>query len=152
MNLYQIDQQILNCIDAETGEIFDIEAFEALNIERNIKIENLLLWLKNLNAEAAALQAEKLAFAKRQTVCENQIERIKNYITDALGGNEFETARVKASFRKSDELIMAEGATIPTEFQKHKIELDKAGIKAAIKGGKSFDGFMLQIKQNLQIK
>lgn len=152
MNLYEIKREILDCIDFETGEIIDYEKLEALSIEKDEKIENVLLWIKNLKAEAAALQAEKLAFAKRQKVCENQIERLEKYITDILCGDEWESAKVKASFRKSDELIMAEGAKIPVAFRKQNIELDKAGIKAAIKSGKKFIGFTIIEKQNLQIK
>ena len=152
MNLYEIKREILDCVDTETGEIIDYEKLEALSIEKDEKIENILLWLKNLYAQAAALKAEKLNFAKRQTVCENQIERLEKFITDILGGNKWESAKVKASFRKSDELIMAEDAKIPVAFRKQKIELDKAGMKAAIKSGKKYKGFSLIEKQNLQIK
>lgn len=152
MNLYEIKREILDCIDLQTGEIIDCEKLEALSIERDEKIENILLWIKNLKAEAAALQAEKLAFAKRQTVCENQIERLEKYIIGALNGDKWESAKVKASFRRSDELIMAEGAKIPVAFRKQKIELDKAGLKAAIKGGKKYKGFSIETKLNLQIK
>lgn len=152
MNLYEIKREILDCIDTETGEIIDYEKLEALSIEKDEKIENILLWLKNLKAQAAALQAEKLNFAQRQKVCENQIERLENYITDVLGGDKWESPKVKASFRRSDELIMAEGAKIPVAFRKQKIELDKAGIKAAIKGGKTYKGFTIETKLNLQIK
>ena len=30
MNLYQINEEIENCIDAETGEILDVEALNSL--------------------------------------------------------------------------------------------------------------------------
>lgn len=152
MNLYQIDQQILECVDTETGEIIDYEKLEALSIEKDEKIENCLLWLKNLKAQAAALQAEKLNFAQRQKVCENQIERLETYMTEVLGGNKWESAKVKASFRKSESLEISEGAKIPEGYKKYKYDVDKTGLKAAIKEGQVFDGIALTIKQNLQIK
>lgn len=152
MNLYEIKREILDCIDFETGEIIDYEKLEALSIEKDEKIENILLWIKNLKAEAAALQAEKLNFAQRQKVCENQIERLEKYITDILGGEKWESAKVKASFRKSEKLKLSEGAVIPEEFKKHKFDVDVTGLKAAIKEGQSFDGITIETQQNLQIK
>lgn len=152
MNLYQIDTQILECIDAETGEIFDYEKFEALNLEKNEKIENVLLWIKNLKAQAAALQAEKLNFAQRQKVCENQIERLEKLMTDYLGGNKWESAKVKASFRKSEALNISEGAVIPEGFITHEPKVDRTGLKNAIKEGQTFDGVTIQTNLNLQIK
>ena len=34
MNLYEIDTEIMNCVDVETGEIFDIDKFEELSLSR----------------------------------------------------------------------------------------------------------------------
>ena len=33
-NLYDINSEILSCIDAETGEIIDVERLQALQMER----------------------------------------------------------------------------------------------------------------------
>ena len=153
MNLYQIDQQILDCIDAETGEIFDAEAFEQLALERDAKIENACLWIKNLNAEIEALKAEKDAFAQRLKAAENKRESLKKYISEYLSGNKFETAKVKVSFRKSESLEISEGAIIPEEYLKYKEpDIDKAGLKKAIKEGQAFDGVSIIENQNIQIK
>ena len=51
MKLYEIDEQILNCIDAETGEIIDADMLNALQMERDAKIEGVALWIKDLKAE-----------------------------------------------------------------------------------------------------
>ena len=59
MNLYEIDAEILGCVDVETGEIFDVDKFEELSLTRDAKIENICLWIKNLKAQAEALKAEK---------------------------------------------------------------------------------------------
>ena len=37
MNLYQINAEIENCIDTETGEILDVEALNNLALERDTK-------------------------------------------------------------------------------------------------------------------
>ena len=58
MTLYEIDQQLLDCIDLETGEIIDAEKLTELTMERDEKIEKVALWIKELKAEAEALKAE----------------------------------------------------------------------------------------------
>ena len=40
MKLYEIDAAILGCIDQETGEVIDPEQLDALQIERETKLEN----------------------------------------------------------------------------------------------------------------
>ena len=57
MNLYQINSEILGCVDAETGEIFDVEKFEELSLERDKVIEKY----KEEHFKAALTQFEKIA-------------------------------------------------------------------------------------------
>ena len=57
-SLYEINEAILSCIDLESGEIIDEAALEALQMQRDEKIENVGLWIKNLVAESSALAAE----------------------------------------------------------------------------------------------
>ena len=78
MNLYQINAEIENCIDTETGEILDVEALNNLALERDTKIENLACWYKNLMADAEALKAEKNAFAEREKAAKNKLSRLKD--------------------------------------------------------------------------
>lgn len=154
MNLYEIDSAILNCVDVETGEIFDADMFDTLKIERDAKIENIALWIKNLKAEAEALKAEKLEFAKRQREAENKMESLKNYLATYLDGNKFESTRCKVTFRKSESLVIEDGAFIPDAFLVYKEpDIDKNEIKRAIKqDGLQLDGVYLDTKQNIQIK
>lgn len=151
MNLYEIDTAILDCIDAETGEIFDVDRFEELELARDSKVENICLWIKNLKAEIEALKAEKDAFAQRQKTAENKMERLKKYITGYLGGLPFESAKVKVSFRKSEALEIMEGASIPDKYWKVKEpEINKAELKDAVKKGLVVSG--VQIIENLKIQ
>jgi hypothetical protein len=39
MTLYEIDSTIMDCVDEETGEIFDEERFAKLQLSREEKIE-----------------------------------------------------------------------------------------------------------------
>ena len=101
MNLYEIDQAILDCIDMETGEIIDTEALEALQMQREKKIENVGLWYKDLKAEAAALGDEIDILRKRKKAAENKMESLKAYLANALQGAKFDKPRVSVSWRKS---------------------------------------------------
>ena len=65
-NLYEIDEQIMQCIDEDTGEILDMEKLNHLQMQQEQKIESLALWYKNLLSDAAALKAEKETFAARE--------------------------------------------------------------------------------------
>lgn len=153
MNLYEIDREILDCVDVETGEVFNEAKFEELSLSRDAKIENICLWIKNLKAEAEALKAEKDSFAQRQKAAENKMESLKKYIAGYLEGTPFESAKVKVSFRKSESLDIAENAVIPEEYLKYKEpDVDKVGLKAAIKKGMHFEGVSVIENQNIQIK
>ena len=153
MNLYEIDAEILGCVDIETGEIFDVDKFEELSLTRDAKIENICLWIKNLKAQAEALKAEKDSFAQRQKAAETKMESLKRYIAGYLEGTAFESAKVKVSFRKSESVEIMEGAVIPDEYLRFKEpEVNKAELKAALKSGVKIEGVSIVENQNLQIK
>ena len=61
MKLYEINEAILACVDPETGEA-DVEKLDELMLIREVKIENLALWVKELRAEAEAIKAEEEIF------------------------------------------------------------------------------------------
>jgi len=153
-SLYQIDQAILECLDAETGEIIDAEKLNALFMEKNQKIENVALWIKNLQADALAYKAEKDAFAARQKAAENKVESLKAYLVSALDGQKFSTAKCAVSFRKSEAVQVDDVNSIPAEWIRTKttIEPDKTAIKAAIKAGQEITGCKLVENTNISIK
>ena len=153
MNLYEIDSAILDCVDVETGEIFDEDKFEELSLTRDAKIENICLWIKNLKAEAEALKAEKDAFAARQKAAENKMNSLKKYISNYLEGTAFESAKVKVSFRASEALDIEEGADIPEEYLKPKEpDIDRVALKKAVKLGLQIAGVQIIQNQNIQIR
>ena len=153
MKLYEIDVEIMNLIDDETGEILDVERFDELSGERDAKVENICLWIKNLKAEAEALKAEKDAFAQRQKVVENKMNSLKEFVSRYLEGTSFKTTKVNVSFRKSESLEISDIYKIPEDFLKYKEpEVDKTALKKAIKEGASIEGATIVDKLNIQIK
>lgn len=153
MKLYEIDNAILECIDMETGEIIDAEKLDALNMERDAKIENVVLWIKDLKAEAEAIKQEKLALADRQRVAENKAESLKKWIAYALDGQKFSTAKCAVSFRNTESVEVTEEG-LENLMNGHddlltykQPEPNKKAIKQAIKDGLSVAG--VQLVQNV---
>lgn len=119
MNIYQIDQEILNLVDPETGEIMDWEAFDALQMEREAKIENVACWYKNLVAEAAAIRQEELNLQKRRKAVEKLAETREAWLAKHLDGQKFETARCSITFRKTTKVELEDEAAVIEWAQLH---------------------------------
>lgn len=158
MNLYEINEAIMNCIDEETGEVVDIEALNNLSMEREIKIENLACWYKNLMADAEALKAEKNAFAEREKSAKNKAESIKRYLSSVLDGEKFATDKCALSFRKSESVeILDPEAFMSDDKSENYLKyseptINKAELKKALKQGETFKGVLLSSNSNIQIK
>lgn len=153
MTLWEIDQGIMACLDAETGEIIDPEMLNALSMEREAKLENVACWIKNLRAEAAAIKAEKDALAKREKAAAKKAEDLENWLVQALGGQAFNTAKCAVVFRKSSRVDVLDKSIIPEAFMKAKTEYspDKNAIAAAIKAGQEVSGCVLTDYLNISI-
>ena len=153
MRLYEIDEAILSCIDTDTGEILDADKLNALQIEREKKLENVALWIKNLISDAEALKAEKQAFADRQKAAENKAESLKKWLTEALSGEKFKTTRVAVSFRKTKSVQVEDIWKLDDSFVKYAEPTpDKAAIKKAIEAGQEVTGATLVENVSCSIK
>ncbi len=153
MNLYEIDQEIMNCVDMETGEIIDPVRLDELQMDRNTKIENIACWIKNLNADAEAFKAEKQSFADRQKAAENKAESLKRYLANYLAGQKFSTPKVAISFRKTSSVNVTDISQLPEEFLKFADPTpDKTAIKNAIKAGTTVTGAEIVEGQSISIK
>ena len=156
MNLYDIEYEITNCVDSETGEIIDEKRLDALQMERREKIENILLWIKNLKSEAGAIREEEKKLADRRQSDEKKAESLTRYVQNVLNGEKFKTSRVVVSYRKSEAVIVDDLQLMQEtcdEYLKYKDpEPDKAKIKAALKDGLPVPGCHLEERQNITIK
>lgn len=159
--LYEINDAYIDAfnraVDPETGEIMDEDAwaeFEQLTLDRDTKIENTALFIKNLRSDAEAYKAEKDSFAKKQKAAENTAENLKKYLQRILNGEKFKSTRVSVSHRKSEVVeISIPVIDLPEEYLRYKDpEPDKTALKEALKAGAVIDGVELIEKQNLLIK
>lgn len=166
MTLYEINAQIQSIldrmyeeVDEETGEVNAelMTELTEMNEARDMKLDNIGAYIKNLDAEAKAIKDEMDALKKRLDSKKNKIERLKAYVADDLmshGDTKKESARVVFSFRKSKAVEITDETLIPKDFLTIKTEVkpDKVEIKHAIDAGKEVPGAELVERQSLQIK
>lgn len=155
MKLYELIAQIDNFefeIDEETGEITNTQDLDKLEIERDTKIENIALWIKNLSADVEAYKREKESFATKEKTAKNKIESLKNYLNFILQGQKFKSDRVNISFRKSENVEVSNNFNDERFLIPQEPKIDKTAIKKALKDGEEIAGAMLIERQNIQIK
>lgn len=156
MTLFEIDKAIADFEFEvnEDGEILNPNALEELEMAREQKIENVGLYIKNLEAEATAVENQEKIFADRKKRIRKKIEGLKGFLGYALDGQKFKTDRVEMSFRKSESVHITDEYLIPDEYKLFTVvkKPDKAVIKKALKDGKEIMGCELLEKQNISIK
>lgn len=163
MTLYEIDKNIealVNTVDPDTGEItVDNDMLDALLMERDAKIENIACYIKNLAAEAKAIKEEEMALSARRKTTEKKAERLKDYLTYALQGEKFQTAKCAVSFRKSsavevDDCFVEWAQTSGNEeFLRYKEpEVNKTAVKERLTGGEELEFARLVQNTSISIK
>ena len=160
--LYDIDAAILACVDQETGEIFDPEQLDALQMERAQKLEGVALWVKDLKAEAEAVKAEADKLNARKKALDNKIEGLKQWLLYALNGEKLKTARCSVYQTHSQRVSVANEAELmtfirtlkdPEKFMRFpEPELKKDEIKKALKDGFMIPGAALETTESVVIK
>ena len=164
-SLYEIDFQIKSILDSildavdENGEVMDpdFEALESLNEERKTKMENIGLYIKNIEAEATAIKAEEESLAGRRKRLENKAERLRGCLVRSMTANnekDFSTARVAAKIKTTESTEILDIDQIPKEYIKVKTEYsaDKTAIKKAIKAGEVVNGATIRVNTKINIE
>ena len=155
--LYELIREIEDFefqIDEETGEILNFEELEALELEKDTKVENICLWIKNLQSDAEAYKKEEEVFRNKRQVAEKKADKLKGYIEYILAGNKFKTSKVTVSYRSSKQVRIESVDHVPAEYLRIKqtVEPNKTAIKKAIESGTEVKGCSLVERQNMSIK
>ena len=160
--LYDIDQEILDCVDLETGEILDTERLNALQMERERKLEGVALWVKDLKAEAAAVKEEADKLTARKRALDNKITALQGWLLIALEGEKLKTPRCNV-YQMHNKRLSVEDETKLIEFLQtleeperflrfREPELKKDEIKKALKDGTIIPGAELEETESVVIK
>lgn len=152
MTFREIDQSLLALVDSETGEILDYEAFEALQLERSQKAENMALWVLDLQDETEAIQREIKRLQDRKKSDERKIESLKQYLQLVLSGEKLKTDTLTISFRKSEAVELNDEAVIQwaestgrsAQLLKYRDpDVSKTAVKELLKSGVEVPGATL---------
>jgi len=166
MKLYEIDQAIMALleggVDPETGEVtVDTEALQALQMERDHKLESVALAVKNLAAEGKAIREEEVALAKRRKAKETQAERLRGWLISVLlDSHGVETARVRLSVRQgAQKPDINEDEFLPWALENgedllryKEPEIDRRKVLDALKNGAELPGCSLVREPSLIIR
>lgn len=160
--LYDIDAAILACVDMETGEILDAEKLDALQMEREQKLEGVALWIKDLKAEAEAVKAEADRLTARKKAVENKIDGLKQWLLYALNGEKLKTPRCNVYQTHSQKVViddekalvdMLMSSPFGEKFLRMKEpEIDKNALKDSLKQGYEYEFAHLEETESVVIR
>ena len=153
MKLYEINQEILSCIDLETGEIIAPEKLEALQMDKHEKLRNIGFVYLNAMADAKAYEEQEKKFTARKKAAKATADWAKATLARELNGEKMKEAEFTVSYRKSEAVEIADLNAVPDEFlAPQPPTVDKVGLKKAVKGGAVIDGVTIVEKKNIQIR
>lgn len=151
--------ELMNQIEDNEGELTpELSAqLDITKAELEVKATSYCYLMKELSSDTAKIDAEinRLQALKSSKVkLQAQLEERVSQAMIRFGIDNIDKNNLKLSFRASKQLIIAEGAKIPKQFQIVKMNtvIDKAKLKAHIDSGKKVKGVSILEKKNLQIK
>lgn len=161
MNLYEIDiayrmvlEKAKAAAEENEGIIPDDLSMEldAIEMTRDLKIENIVKAYKNEIALADMINSELKSLQSRIKSHENSADWLKKWLSMFIAqGEKFEFGSGKISWRKSSSVIIDE-SVLPDEYWKITKSPMKTEVKEAIKKGITIAGASIEEKQNIQIK
>ena len=169
MTLYDIDAQIAALdgaaeddmlIDEETGELVSVaQALDALRMEREVKLENVACWVKNLSAEADAIREEEDRLFKRRKAAETKAANLKSWLLAAMTREDgttdkLKTGRVAVSVKRNPPSTVVDDALLPSTYKVAKItyQPNKELIKRELLAGGEVPGAHLEYGRSVVIK
>jgi hypothetical protein len=149
----------------EAGEVSEEDlrdTIEAVTLEWDAKVDDIISVIKNIEAEAENIRAEEKRLAERRRKKERAAERIRAYLADAmqrLGRTRYDSARHEVSFRRSsriritDEEALIEWAknNAPSIFREQRPEISKDKLRTVM-DAVNVPYTVLESVDNIQIK
>lgn len=139
------------------GDITDFplnDELERMEGERNEKLLNLAVWVKDLKGQAEAWNKEIKRLQAGQKTLINKAERIKEFIDYNLQkGEKLSDVRASLSYRKSTQVVLdVPVEDLPPEFVKISVAADKTALKEYLKTNEGSAIAHIETFQNLNIK
>lgn len=162
MNLYEITESFKNLQEAlensEEESLSELitQSLADVNDTFETKVENIVKYSKNLNAEASAIKEEIDRLNQRYKTLVKKSTRLEEYLFNALkyaDRNSVKAGIFEVSIKKNPvSLKVIDETMIPRDYFKVKYDLDKATLKEALKNGETITGVELEAKEQLKVK
>lgn len=154
---YRADLAKLADLDLDPQTLAD--TLEGMGGELQTKAQNVALFVRGLEADAAACKQWAKEAADRAKAIEARAERIRDYLASNLescGVDKLDGPGISIGWRKSSAVVIDGQDLIPAEFMRVKPapapEPDKTAIAAAIKAGQEVPGAHIEQRRTLQIR
>ena len=158
MNLYEMTVAASELYDLLTSGEIDEQTFEdtlqAMGTEE--KLESYCKVIRQLEADAEMLKAEKDRIEKKKKTVENSIDRMKNAVITFLkvsGTDKATAGTFSVAISKSKSVNILDESKVPKKyFIKQDPKLDKKTIRDLLMKGETVKGCELQINEGVRIK
>ena len=156
----EIDERLTALVDEE-GEILDVEAFEALQMERTEKAANMALWALSMKDEQESIRGEIKRLQGRLAAAERKEKGLKEFLGIILGGEKLKTPLVTVSYRASEAVEITDEDAVRhfgevsghDEILKYKPpEISKTEIKQFLQDGVEVPGAVIESRVSTIIK
>ena len=163
-SLYEIDSRLAAFepeVDEETGEILNLEEWEQLNLDRDMKIEGLALQIKDDTEFLKALEDEKKALESRIDSVRARRDKRKDFLASRLNGEKFKTTRCAIGWRKTSSVDVFDLDKFKSWAETKRPELlrvkvttdpDKTAISNALKAGETVEGARIVERNSMTVK
>ena len=152
-SFYEINQDILDCVDQDTGEILDEDKLRGLQMAKVEKIASMARWVKDLRVESEALKDEIAKLTARKKAAENKQDRLKAIIMDELGGKKFKDETVSIYYGASQSVSIDDNTKVPVQYLKYaEPQVDRKKLLHDLKLGVELDGIHIVESRHLVIR
>ncbi|HGJ8377980.1 TPA: siphovirus Gp157 family protein [Neisseria gonorrhoeae] len=135
------------------------DTLEAVIGQFEVKAQSVIAYIKNQEITEKMLEEHIRRMTGKLKAVKAQNQSLKDYLArnmQAAGITEIKAddGTFKASFRKSEAVVILDEAQIPAEFMREavKTEPDKTAIRKAIESGRQVAGAKIEGRKNLQIR
>jgi hypothetical protein len=157
--LYEISQQYRDVLNWDIENEPDAAALCDLLGEIEERFEKkagaVIAFVRNIDAEAEAFRTEEKRLAEIRKHLERKSERLREYLDFEMRRCDFvelDAGLAKLKYVKTPWSVeVADGAEIPQEYLRVKIEADKTKLKEAMQAGEQFEGVRLVQGERLRI-
>lgn len=157
--LYEIDDEIERIlaqeVDPETGEITDstLHHLEALEMERDAKVLDVLAYAKGELREGEAVKAEADRLMRRAKIHLGRYERLCRYAQDhAEPGKEVSDHRTRVRWRKSKAVEIDDARQLPRDVMIVSERPSKTKIGERLRQGLQVAGARFVERLHMQVE